>query len=289
MLSEVAIAAREKELGNARKQLALYQKEVAGLKLTIESRCGEDKYGLRDICLRVAEMENKLEASQQTGVNLQKEIKGLRQLGKHQGKELERIIGTKEYENKIRMHNDSIKVLKDRAKELERRIASNAANDAKLQDYTHALTTKYSKLKSETDSLRKTSSTTPKKPALVLAVAPQAADIEQLKVTLLSLKKTLEQERSAAARRAEELRGEIVALGKKAKETEQENRLNALRVRELSRVLNPVHPIVSQSPGAVVDTYTGRRKKKRRSREGSVMRRREIETHGKLNSTSVRS
>ena len=50
---------------------------------------------------RILETENQVKQSEKTIIQLQDEIKGLKNIQRNQGKELERIVTNGDYENKV--------------------------------------------------------------------------------------------------------------------------------------------------------------------------------------------
>jgi len=213
---------------NTKKQISVYQKEISSLKEKLDSHSGYDK---------VAELEEKLKESIATGISLQKEIKTLNQLQKNQGKELTRIGTKQEYENKIKSLNEQLKRLKEKSKEIDLKNSSVHQNDEKIKDFVRGLNEKYQKLKIEVENLKKQNNS----PNLIEIKKEENSEknSEELKVTLRALKSTLEKERILSKKELEIILVEMGEIRKKLKETEQENRLNALKLKELTRVIRP--------------------------------------------------
>ncbi len=190
---------------------------------------------------RITELERKLAESGETGRDLKREIKGLQQLEKCQGRELQRRVDPREYDEKIKLQDEYVKRMKERAKELERRVGLGAANDGRIQEYIQNLSEKCAQLQASVESLRKRSATALPPPP----PNPQTEEfVEKLRTSLRSLKKTLEAERTTTRRTLEGLQKEMDALRGRIKEADQESRLTALRVRELSKVPAIARPVV---------------------------------------------
>ena len=136
--------------------------------------------------------------------------------------------------------NEQLRRFKARANELEGKISDTANNDGKINEYIQTLNDKYNKLKAETDSLKRMTPVPEKSDPAAAAQKKPQKDAEELKAMLRSSKTTVEKERISNKKEVEGPTNELNELKKKLKEREQENRLNALKLKELSRVIKQV-------------------------------------------------
>ena len=127
---------------------------------------------------------------------IQKEIKALEQIQKNQDKELDKITGNSEANNKIRTLNDQLKRTKDRNKELEKKIQAESASYQKQHNHLLDLQEKYQKLKKEKIMWKKAIAEK-KLPAEEGEENDKRSEEDVLKASIVSLQKRLDVEESA--------------------------------------------------------------------------------------------
>ncbi len=177
---------------------------------------------------------------------LQKELQGLEQIEKNQEKELEKLTLNQQPNSKIKELNEQLKSAKDRNKELEKKIQADTASYQKQHINLLDLQEKLQRLKEEKLQWRK--AIAEKLPAPVddkEGKETKKSEEEVLKNSIRSLKKRIEFERGVSKKNIESLKAELGQLQLQIKEAEQENRLNAAKLRELKPLLrhNQLKPL----------------------------------------------
>ena len=80
---------------------------------------------------------------------LRSELKALDIIQKNQGKEINRILGNKEYDSKIKALEDEIKRTREYIKEVEKKLAADTQEGQRLHNEAAELKEKYMLLKAE--------------------------------------------------------------------------------------------------------------------------------------------
>lgn len=160
---------------------------------------------------------------------------------KNQGKELTKILGTQEYEIKIKILNEQLKQSKERIEELEKKKSINSDNSKKFHEYFDNLQVKYKKLLDEVNVIRKSKiNNGPENETKT--VANDKKDVEELQFAIDTLRKTIESEKQVAMKTIKTLKDKLNKMRDQLKESDQTNRLNALKLKELARALKPKPP-----------------------------------------------
>lgn len=177
---------------------------------------------------------------------LQKEIQALELIQKNQEKELERITGNTEANNKIKALNEQLKSTKEKNKELEKKIQAESASYQKQHNHLLDLQEKYQKLKKDKIMLKK--AIADKQAGIVPEENPEGekkSEEDVLKASIQSLQRRLEIEKTNAKKTLDGIKGEIGEYQKKIKEAEQENKLNSAKLAELKKMMrhNQLKPL----------------------------------------------
>jgi len=216
------------------------QKEIASLRAKLEAKTGYEK---------IIDLENKLKETDMKYSDLQKELKGLETIEKNQEKELEKLMQAQEPNNKIKELNEQLKSAKEKNKELEKKIQADTASYQKQHVNLIDLQEKLQKLKEEKLLWKKAIAEglpAPIEEKNTKEVSKKPEE-EMLKNSIRSLKKRIEFERNTSKKTVEGLRTELANLLQQIKEAEQENKLNAAKLKELKPLLrhNQLKPLNS--------------------------------------------
>ena len=212
---------KEKELVNAKKQLLIYQKEAVSLRVRVSKETGFDK---------VIELDTKLKESITEAARLKGEIKKKKDIQRNQGKELERIIQNAEYENKIKFLSDDLNNLKLHAKEL---YVRSSKDNTKFKDYVQNLEERYHKAQSTRNKPCTSHNSIP-----ITKDLPKSEIIVPLKSNIESLRSEIEKERVKQKKEKMMIIEEIERLKKEWKSVGQVNRVNALKLKDLSKIMS---------------------------------------------------
>ncbi len=198
---------------------------------------------------RVIELENKLRESEMNNRRLQDEVKSLTNIQKNQGKELNRIMGNQEYENKIKSLNEEAKKARERVKELEKRLAAETSESQKSHILAGDLRDKYVRLKEEQKNLKSGSPL----PDQSYEKEEKKDAVEVLQTSINSLQRMIRLERSGNKKLIESLLQDKANMQSRLKEIEQENRVGAIKVTEMKRSVrhNQLRPLPCSDLGEV--------------------------------------
>ena len=209
---------RQKQLRNILKQTKVYEKEITELKKKMEY--GDDK---------VAEFQWKLEESLTTTAALRKLIKELTHRQTNQSQELTRLIEKKEYELKIDTLNDELTRLKYKLRRVRERVVISEQNLTKARNNLLLIEEKYN-----SSNLKKEVTT---KLSKVEVKANNEYNIAKLKDDIEILRISLNKDRTRHKKEQNEIKVEIISLRQMLRNIEQENKLNAMKVKDLRRVV----------------------------------------------------
>ncbi len=101
---------KEKELKNAQTQVELYKRELNQLQAKVDDLSGVD---------RLMQLENKLREGMQEKAELEKKVKELERQHKDQGKALEKMSNEEEFQAKMKILVDELRVWKEKVKKIE--------------------------------------------------------------------------------------------------------------------------------------------------------------------------
>lgn len=157
---------------------------------------------------------------------------------KNQGKEINRILGNKEYDSQIKTLEDEIKKTREYIKEVEKKLAADTQEGQRLHNAAAELKDKYMRLKEESQKKRIDLEADAEK-------NERRDEVEILEMSIASLKKTIKLERAMHRKNMEGLYRERDALQQRIKEAEQEKNVGLLKVSELRRKLkhNQLRPL----------------------------------------------
>jgi len=203
-------------------------------------------------------LENKLKEGEMKNAELQKEIKALEQIQKNQEKELEKIMGNSEANNKIKALNEQLKKTKEKNKELEKKIQAESSSYQKQHNYLLDLQEKYQKLKKEKILWKKAIVEKKLPPTEGEEDNEKKSEEEVLKNSIASLQKRLEVEKVTAKKNLDGLKLDIAEYQKKIKEAEQEFKLNTAKLGELKKLMrhNQLKPLKDDAPEEKNDEIT---------------------------------
>ncbi len=236
--------AREKEVETAQKRVKALQKEIAGLRAKLDAKTGYDK---------IIDLENKLKETDMKYAELQKELRGLEQIEKNQEKELEKLMQAQEPNNKIKELNEQLKAVKDKNKELEKKIQADTASYQKQHINLIDLQEKLQKLKEEKllwkKALAEGLPAPIEDPKDTGTGNTKKSEEEMLKNSIRSLRKRIEFERGNSKKQIDSFKNELAQLQMQIKEAEQENKLNAAKLKELKPLLrhNQLKPLNTET------------------------------------------
>ncbi len=250
------VVVRDKELENAEKQIRSYQREVASLKLKLDAQSGYDRYCPLLTPDSVVELETQLRQAETTIQTQQTEIKTLKGIQKNHEKELGRVLGSLDYERKLKEQGEQLKAERARVKDLERKVVSDDSANTRLHTFVFELQEKYKRAREEhRGSLKKLDTGGSQVPAEDTAGNDRSEEdsrrqeqVEILQNGLKAMKRRFQQEMSSSRRTVASLKGEIESLTKRLKEAEQENRLNSYKLKESIRASRQLPLPSSPSP-----------------------------------------
>ncbi len=176
---------------------------------------------------------------------LQKEIKALELIQKNQEKELDKLTGNSEANNKIKALNEQLKAAKEKNKEIEKKIQAESASYQKQHNHLLDLQEKYHKLKKDKVLLKKAIADRNAGRVEETPAEDKKSEAEILKASIKSTQKRIDLERTTAKKTLEATKKEIEEYQKKIKEAEQENRLNTSKLAELKKKMrhNQLKPL----------------------------------------------
>eukprot|EP00826_Nyctotherus_ovalis_P034328 TRINITY_DN2839_c0_g2_i1.p1 TRINITY_DN2839_c0_g2~~TRINITY_DN2839_c0_g2_i1.p1 ORF type:complete len:281 (+),score=102.16 TRINITY_DN2839_c0_g2_i1:1022-1864(+) len=214
---------KKQELEAIRGRVAGLQKEVGKLRSKLGARVGYEN---------VVDLENKIREADMIYEKYSREYQGLETLKVKQEKDLDTLMKSKESTENIEELNIKLREVKEKNKELEKRIQADTANYQKQHESFVNLQERLQKIR---DMKRAWKS------ALADGVPPPTDDSpqkkkseeEMLRNTITLIRKKMNFEASAHRKHIEFTRAEIAQLERSIKEIEQENKLNAAKIKEL--------------------------------------------------------
>ena len=224
----------------AQRRVKSLQKEVNTLRGKLDAKIGYDK---------IVELENKLKETETKYSEYQEEYKGLELIKKKQEKELESLMQNKTVNTKIEELNKQLKQVKERNKELEKKMQLDTANYQKQHVALIDLQEKIQKAKEERLYWKK---------AIADGLPPfvdtrneedknmgRKSEDEMIRNSIILIKRRIEFERSNSKKQIESLKAELAQLQLQIKEVEQENKLNSAKLKELKPLLkhNQLKPL----------------------------------------------
>lgn len=237
---------KQQELDAIRGRVAGLQKEVGRLRSKLGTRVGYEN---------IVDLENKIREADMIYEKYSREYQGLETLKAKQEKDLDALMKSKESTENIEELNSRLKEVKEKNKELEKRIQADTANYQKQHENFVNLQERLQKIRDMKRAWRS---------ALADGTPPPSDDSpqkkkseeEMLRNTIALIRKKMNFEASVHRKATESTRAEIVQLELNIKETEQENKLNAARIRELRplvkhKQLVPLSQDARQSPQPV--------------------------------------
>ncbi len=198
------------------------------------------------------DLENKLKAEEMKNQELEKEIHSLELIQKNQEKELEKITGNTEANNKIKALYDQLKATKEKNRETEKKLQAESAGYHKQHNHLLDLQEKYQKIKAEKIRWKKAIADKQAAPPPENAAPDKKSEEEILRTSIKSLQKRLDGEKLATKKSIDAIRAEMTEYQTRLKEAEQENRLNTAKLAELKKQLrhNQLKPLKEDNPGA---------------------------------------
>ncbi len=180
---------------------------------------------------------------------LQKELRALEQIQKNQEKELEKLSGNTEANNKIKALNDQLKGTKERNKELERKIQTESTSYQKQHNYLLDLQEKFQQLKKEKVMWKKALAEKKLPPSEADPDADKKSEEDILKASINSMQKRLDVEKATTKKTLDGIRTETAEYQRKIKEAEQEYKLNTAKLAELKKMMrhNQLKPLAPES------------------------------------------
>jgi len=228
---------KQKELENVQKQVKSYQKEINSLKEKLDAKTGYEK---------IIDLENKLKEVEMRNADLSKQQASLEQILKNQEKELEKIRNGGEGSTKLKALNEQLKTVKEKNKELEKKITAESASYQKQHTQLLDLQEKVQELRERKIKWKKAiADKLPAPPDEDESNENKKNEEEVLQASLLSLQKRLKMEKASGAKALDAGKAEIAELQVKVKEAEQEQKLNTAKLSELKKMMrhNQLKPI----------------------------------------------
>eukprot|EP00826_Nyctotherus_ovalis_P064644 TRINITY_DN9487_c0_g2_i4.p1 TRINITY_DN9487_c0_g2~~TRINITY_DN9487_c0_g2_i4.p1 ORF type:complete len:577 (+),score=187.25 TRINITY_DN9487_c0_g2_i4:519-2249(+) len=216
---------KELELQKVQARVALLHKEVNKLRSKLDAKAGYAK---------LIDVENKIKEADTVYEKYSNEYNELEVLEVKQEKEIGRLIKSRRSLELICELSNELKKAKGKNRELVRKVQADTANTQRKHEAFVNLQEKLQKIREEKRAWRK---------ALAEGSPPpidnqrQKHEEEMVKNTITLIRKKMAFEATAHKRHVDLLRAEIAQLQQKSKEIEQENKLNAAKIKELKSMV----------------------------------------------------
>lgn len=202
--------------------MSILQKEVGKLRSKLGAKAGYEN---------IMDLENKIREADMMYERYSKESKGLQTLRFRQDKHLSILMKSKESTATIEDLNNKLKEMKEKNKDLEKRIQSDTTNYQKYHENFVDLQERLQEIREMKQAWK--SALAEGSPAPSEDVPKKKSEDEILRNTIMLIQKKMSFEKNSNLKQTEEIRAEIAQLQLAIREIEKENKLNAAKIREL--------------------------------------------------------